>query len=291
VILLTDDAGSRREAVVESKGIYRAKSVRSYVQQLEAHNPKLALSDLVANYGTSTHLQSDSIKEYFPKHLESVDLTRGVQSGTYHRGVFGSTADGMGRVTIRNEDDRVGVTIVEWADRNRAVDGDVVAIALNPLDQWLSSTAVTSKLPKVEDSVVGIASDTAEPTQSEMTNVPDFLNINDMDSLRPTGKVVGIIRRNFSTFCGSIYSAGAVHASREAIAKECQRENADGSTTCVFFAVDKNIPPILIRTSQRERLTGMRIEVAMDSWPSTSPYPPRSLRSNTGKSWLERRRN
>ena len=242
---------------------------------MEKQNPELALSDLVANYGPSTHQQSNSTTtEYFPRHIDSVELSRGVQSGTYHRGVYRTTADDMGRVTIRKDEERVGVTIAEWKDRNRAVDGDVVAIALNPLDQWLSSTTLkTLALAKKEDSTVGIASETAEPTDSEMTNVPDFLNVNDMDSLRPTGKVVGIIRRNFANYCGSIYSAGAVNASREAIAKECQIENADGSTTCVFFAVDKNIPPILIRTTKRERLTGMRIEVAMDSWPSTSPYP------------------
>lgn len=272
VVLLTDDAASRREASSESKGVYQARSVRSFVQELEKRNPKLALSDLVANYGPSVHQQSESAKEYFPKHLESVELTRRVQSGALHRGVFRSAPDGMGRVTIRKDDERVGVTITEWGDRNRAVDGDVVAIALNPLDKWLSGVAA-SKQSIHEDSVVGIASDTAEPTDSELTNVPDFLSINDIDSLRPTGKVVGIIRRNFATYCGSIYSAGAVNASRESIAKECQTENADGSTTCVFFAVDKNIPPILMRTTQRERLTGMRIEVAMDSWPVTSPYP------------------
>ena len=72
-----------------------------------------------------------------------------------------------------------------------------------------------------------IASETAEPSNIEMTNVPDFLNVNDMDSLRPTpGKVVGIIRRDFANCCGSIYSDGAVNASREAIAKEFQLENA-----------------------------------------------------------------
>jgi exosome complex exonuclease DIS3/RRP44 len=37
--------------------------------------------------------------------------------------------------------------------------------------------------------------------------------------------------------------------------------------------VDKRVPPILIRTSQRERLLGQRILVAMDSWPITSLYP------------------
>jgi exosome complex exonuclease DIS3/RRP44 len=277
VILLTDDAGSRAKALEESKNIYKAKSVRAYAQELEKKHPNLALSDLVANYGGSSTGQHQhngatvaATKDYFPRHVDTTVLSRGVQSGTYHRGVYRSTADGMGRVTIRKGEERVAVTISEWNDRNRAVDGDVVAIALHPLEQWLSSAAATVE----QSNTVGIASETAEPTHSELTNVSDFLSINDVDSLRPTGKVVGIIRRNFDhNYCGSIYSAGAVSAEREAIAKENESEHADGTTMCVFFAVDKKIPPILIRTTQRERLTGQRIEVAMDSWPITSPYP------------------
>jgi exosome complex exonuclease DIS3/RRP44 len=60
---------------------------------------------------------------------------------------------------------------------------------------------------------------------------------------------------------------------RERIAFENEREHPDGTTTCVFFPVDTKVPPILIRTSQRESFLGQRIIVAMDSWPSNSPYP------------------
>jgi exosome complex exonuclease DIS3/RRP44 len=52
-----------------------------------------------------------------------------------------------------------------------------------------------------------------------------------------------------------------------------EAEHTDGTTTCVFFPMDKRIPPILIRTSQRDRLLFQRILVSMDSWPSESPLP------------------
>jgi exosome complex exonuclease DIS3/RRP44 len=271
VILLTDDKASRVDAQKESKGIYVAKSVRSYMQQLEKIHPSLHLSDLVANYGKSSHEALCNNEEHFPRHLEANKLQRGVQSGAYHRGVFRSSSDDLNRVMIRNGDDRVAVTILNWTDRNRAIDGDVVAIKLNDLDQWL--TPGSNVIPVRESNKVEIASETAEPTLSEITNVPDYMKVDDYHNLRPTGKVVGILRRNFSTYCGSIYSPGDVNSSHETIAKEFQLENPDGSTTCVFYAVDKNIPPILIQTTQREHLMGMRIEVAMDSWPSNSPYP------------------
>mmetsp|Transcript_2987 Transcript_2987/g.4503 ORF Transcript_2987/g.4503 Transcript_2987/m.4503 type:complete len:773 (+) Transcript_2987:112-2430(+) len=279
IILLTDDAGSRMKAKEETK-LYKAKSVRSYAKDLEKQNPDLMLSDLVANYGDSTSVRgthNQPILEYFPQHVDSVALSRGVQSGKYHRGILRAVTSDEGRVVIRKGDERVAVTLVNFQHRNRAVDGDIVAIELHPLDQWMSSTATVAKGVKVT-TPVGIAPETADPTHSELTNVSEFLNIaNGMESLRPTGKVVGVIRRNFSNYCGSIFSksssSGPINPERESIAKKYETENAGGSTTCVFFAVDKKIPPILIRTTQRERLIGQRIEVAIDSWPATSPYP------------------
>jgi len=101
--------------------------------------------------------------------------------------------------------------------------------------------------------------------------------------------VVGIIRRNFhKNFCGSICTvddtksnendASAGHPSQlhphDAIAAKHEREHADGITsTVVFFSIDQRVPPILLRTTQRERLVGMRILVSMDSWPADSEYP------------------
>jgi exosome complex exonuclease DIS3/RRP44 len=148
---------------------------------------------------------------------------------------------------------------------------------LHPISQWISSSAQQKEESTARDTAVGIAIDTAEPTNAELDNVPDALSLDDVaSSMRPTGTVAGIIRRNFSNHCGSIYSkssAAKFSSERDDIASKHEMEHADGSTTCVFFPVDTKIPPILIRTSQRERLVGQRILVSMDSWPSHSPFP------------------
>lgn len=181
-------------------------------------------------------------------------------------------------MTIRRGEERVAVTIEGSKNRNRAVDGDVVALSLNPVSQWMSSSA-TAIDKKTNDAAVGIASDTAEPTHGELNNVPSALSLDDTarHSLRPTGKVVGILRRNFLNYCGSIYekasSTTTLSSERDNIASKHEVEHTDGSTTCVFFPVDIKIPPVLIRTTQRERLLGQRILVSIDSWPAYSPYP------------------
>ena len=294
VILLTDDAASRKLAR-DSGRPYEARSVRSWVKELEEHNPGITLLDLVAQYGSagnqvssSNTISGDISKQYFPSHVNATDLSNGVKSGSYYRGVFRSVDSSSGRVTIRRGEERVAVTIQGEVDRNRSVDGDVVAIALHVLDKWISSTTSNSGGESAGGaSSAGIASETAEPTLSEMTNVPDAISMSDQATmLRPTGRVVGIIRRNFANYTGSIYAkqlsrptsqtttgSKTKMSEREAIASQWEREHPDGSVTCVFFPADSKIPPILIRTTQRDRFLSQRIVVAMDSWPADSPYP------------------
>lgn len=270
VILLTDDKLSREKAKGQP---YEARTVKSWVKELEDRNPGLSLSDMVAQYATSASGPGQE-KQFFPQHVSQSELSSGVKSGAYFRGVLRSRDQGSAWVTIRRGDERVAVTIEGKIDRNRAIDGDIVAIALHPLEKWQSS----STTPKASnDNKAGIASDTAEPTVNEMANVSETVSLEELqETLRPTGKVVGILRRNFANYSGSIYEKGdslTEKSEKDRIATECEKGNSDGTTTCVFFAVDKKIPPILIRTTRRDRFFGQRIVVAMDSWPLNSPYP------------------
>jgi len=70
-----------------------------------------------------------------------------------------------------------------------------------------------------------------------------------------------------------VHSEDGKQDQRELISKKHELQHSDGTTTSVFFPVDARIPPILVRTSQRERLVRKRILVAIDSWSTDSPYP------------------
>mmetsp|Transcript_21963 Transcript_21963/g.46201 ORF Transcript_21963/g.46201 Transcript_21963/m.46201 type:complete len:1045 (+) Transcript_21963:124-3258(+) len=280
VILLTDDAGSREKAK-KSKHLYEALSVRNWAKELDSLHPGLSLTDLVAQFGNATNTkgeQGGSKHDIFRPHVGQTDLSLGVKSGRYYRGAIRSERDSKAAyVTIRRGEERIAVTIEESMDRNRAIDGDIVAIELHSLDKWISSDTKGRQEAK-KTKIVEIANETAEPTQSELANVRDTITVDDKaSSLKPTGRVVGILRRNFASYSGSIYEKAKGSTSeileRERIALENEREHGDGSATCVFFPTDTKIPPILIQTSQRERFLGQRIVVTMDSWPSYSSYP------------------
>jgi exosome complex exonuclease DIS3/RRP44 len=211
------------------------------------------------------------------------------------------------------------------------VDGDVVVVALHPVDRWEGGGGATNHNHTTngdDDDPMGndggsngnrnqtkrhggavLAEETAEPTLRDETNVTDEIEVcasgtNGTDTVvslrKPTGRVVGIVRRNFRRdYCGSIYSVASSSSSssnkdtstkepnqtsshstidpdpnsRSSLSAKYETEHPDGTVTCLFFAVDLRVPPVLIRTTQRDRLVGKRILIAIDSWPVDSEFP------------------
>jgi len=336
-MMVDNDEDDDDEKVDKESWLYAPKSVRNHIRDLEKEDPSISLSDMVAQFTVSsssnntTSLDSSSTqaskpKYHFPPHLSQKDLSLGVKSGKYFQGCIrpsGRNSCDEFYVTIRRGEDRVAVTIPNVKDANRAVDGDIVGIELYPVEMWKSSspdtdtaTATTISSGENKEDVtddedggtVGIAQETADASLRDEANVDDVVEvpINNSSSnidtalLKPVGKVVGIIRRNFrKNYCGSIYSLAPSKnddgtaddnsssdpqqaqnqklqmkkTKRQIITDMYEVEHRDGTITCVFFAVDGRVPPVLVRTAQRDRLIGKRILIAIDSWPSNSEYP------------------
>jgi exosome complex exonuclease DIS3/RRP44 len=298
VILLTDDKGCRELASSEQHELldenekqlyYMPSSVRQHVNELEKEDDLLALSDLVAQFSSaSTTKGSRGADQRYEAHLSQNDLSLGVKKGKYFQGTIRAERGTSKKcyVTIRKGEDRVAITIDGHQDINRAVDGDVVVVELHSVHLWKTQEENELKSGRNEKECATIAEETAEPSVRDELNVQDTVDIKEGGSRKPTGKVVGIIRRNFrKNYCGSIYSLlnkekpvtdiqkVTQYTERDAIADEYEVEHPDGTITCVFFAVDARVPPVLVRTTQRDRLIGKRILIAIDSWPADSEYP------------------
>ena len=324
VVFLSDDVQSRKLAIEEQRRqiggggseellYYKTRSMREHVTLLQKEDPTLNLLDMVAQFNTTTTSvragkeEDSSSRNYYSPHIASSTLSLGLQTNKYYQGIYRSNRDTYdeGYVTIRRGEDRVAIVISGRDDINRAVDGDIVAIELFSIDRWLgdgkSEGGGVSKKEEGEDEptsstnnggvksqeVVSIAADTAEPSVRDTENIAEEVPVDDegLTLRRPTGKVVGIIRRNFhKNYCGSICTIDTTSDEKEGdsddlhphdiIAAKHEREHPDGITsTVVFFSIDQRVPPILLRTTQRDRLVGMRILVSIDSWPADSEYP------------------
>jgi len=75
----------------------------------------------------------------------------------------------------------------------------------------------------------------------------------DQKSAKPSGKVVGIIRRAWREYVGTLKPSA-------------------GGATMLFYPLERKIPNIRIRTRQ-QGLENSRVLVRIDTWPATSRYP------------------
>ncbi|KAG4987010.1 hypothetical protein JHK84_034962 [Glycine max] len=110
-----------------------------------------------------------------------------------------------------------------------------------------------------EDEDVHLAPNSADDAPRTIPQLGSSEQVNAVPS-RPSGRIVGIIKRNWHSYCGSLEpmpmpagSGGIAHA--------------------LFVSKDRRIPKIRIQTRQVENLLDKRIIVDVDSWDCQSRYP------------------
>jgi exosome complex exonuclease DIS3/RRP44 len=235
LFLITDDAENRRKAKAEGLCAF---SIREYVEKLKEY-PDIV--DLVA----ARDDESDEANQFtYPEHLSPTQISAGLRSGAFHQGVVSISTHNFleGSVVIKVSEAEQTIHLIGRESLNRAVQGDVVAVQLLPKSQWKSSVSAI--------------------VEEEVTDSDAITKEIDPVDLVPTGVVVGIIKRNWRPYCGTI-DASSVQAT----------STVTSIQTVFFWSMDKRIPKIRIRTRQAQTLIGKRIVVSMDSWEKNSKYP------------------
>ncbi|KAL6597698.1 RNB-domain-containing protein [Neocallimastix californiae] len=183
----------------------------------------------------------------FTEHLDVSVLEAGVKSGRYYKGTLYVSSnntenaylqgcnilDPEHQMEITNGDN--DILIVGQVNRNRAIDGDVVAVELLPVSEWEVKHKKKNNINKIQNQ-----------------------NMNIDEERRPTGKVVGIFARNWRTYVSTIQ------------VPESGYFNGSHFLTC---PLELKIPKIRIKYSNAERIKDVRISVRIDNWPIDSKYP------------------
>lgn len=235
-VFLSDDVNNRNIAIEED---IPACSISDYINNIEEQSvlqDKLSRKDCFIESYT---------KDIFPPHLSNVDLLVGVKEGRYHQGTFRASRDNFleGFVSVDAFEDPV---ILQGRNGlNRAVDGDVVVIKIFGKEDWISPSEIVLE----DEGVAEESIDEVERKEQELKRATKKTKDN-----KPTGKVVGIIRRKWRQYCGILQGG------------------MDGVYQ-LFIPSDKSIPKIRIETRQVEFLRSQKLIVTIDSWPRHSRYP------------------
>uniref|UniRef100_A0A673K993 Protein DIS3 homolog n=1 Tax=Sinocyclocheilus rhinocerous TaxID=307959 RepID=A0A673K993_9TELE len=246
VVLLTDDRSNKEKAEQYGLIVYRCEEyIKSLIGNPELMD-RLALKPDDQNEITGSKL-------LFPEHLPLSRIQSGIKNGMFLQGTFHANRDNYleGKVFINREGEEINEVLLQGLQNlNRAVHQDVVAVELFPKEHWVapSSVVLQDDSPNDED---------AEEDETE--------NKVNSSVLQPTGRVVGIIKRNWRPFCGML---------SQSMIKEATRH--------LFTPADRRIPRIRIETRQAANLVGQRIMVAIDGWPKNSRYPNGHFVKNLG---------
>ncbi|KAI3838916.1 hypothetical protein MKX03_002692 [Papaver bracteatum] len=250
VLLLTNDRENKKRATAE--GI-AAETIEAYVRSLDRPD----LLDLVVVRQSSGDVNMEDVEDHRPSKRKSIytehkpmscwEITSGLHRGIFHQGKLRVNRYNPFEAYVGSESIGDEIIIHGRSNMNRAFDGDIVAVELFPKEQWhdgKSSSIAEDEDEEDEDvHLVPNSSDDAP------RNVPEASNVMSSDSSRPTGRVVGIIKRNWQSYCGSLEPTDMPAAT-------------GGGRTC-----------IRIQTRQLDNLLHKRIIVAVDSWDCLSRYP------------------
>ncbi|KAI5418865.1 exosome complex exonuclease RRP44 homolog A isoform X1 [Lathyrus oleraceus] len=261
VLLVTNDKENKRKASEE--GIC-AETVESYVKSLDRPD----LLDLLVRPSSEDAEMADvedhrpsKRKVIYSEHKPMSEITSGLHRGIYHQGKLRVNRYNPFEAYVGSESIGDEIIIYGRSNMNRAFDGDIVAVELLPEDQWQGekSLSIVGEEDEDEDEDVHLAPNSADdaPRTTPQQGSTGVINAG---SSRPSGRIVGIIKRNWHSYCGSLEPMPMPGGSR-------------GVAYALFVSKDRRFPKIRIQTRQLENLLDKRIMVSVDSWDRQSRYP------------------
>ena len=262
VVLLTNDRENREKA--------RALRLKAFTafEYANSLTESPGLVDRLASTGDSGEASKENRKKekiLFSEHQPLSVIQSGLKSGKYHQGSFqGSRQNYLeGHVNVGSMEK--WVLIQGLQNLNRAVHEDIVAIELFPESEWSCPSGVVMKDAEEEaaakDEAAAKEEEKEGKTESGKEEGMDTTDVAvrkpvDKSLLEPTGRVVGIIRRNWRPYCGTILPLTSMKGARH-----------------TFVPAERRIPRVRLETRQAANLVGKRIVVSIDAWPRTSRFP------------------
>lgn len=270
VVMLSDDVANVEKA--KADGIL-ALPVREYVEGM-ANAPQLL--DLIASRSLDHAADEGDGKRkeasIYPPHLPSSALNAGLSTGKYSSGFFNANPYNYLEATVRVADMDRPVLLVGRQAMNRAVDGDIVAIEMLPESEWKVEADEVLDADEVQknegeqgddDDEAGEASNLADVIEEKLAR-RERKGANEGGGVaQPTGRVVGIVKRNWRSYVAHIDSS-RVHTSALSSMQ---------ATSLFAIPLDRKIPRIRLRTRQASTLLGQKILVGLDDWRESSRYP------------------
>ena len=276
VVLLTNDRQNKEFALSEGLLAY---TIQEYVRSMKDRPSLLdVLANTVADSDEVDMIDKGKSKFIFPEHFPLSVIQTGVKGGRYQQGIYQGSRENYLEGVVRldckdsgSKDDRF-ILIKGLNNLNRSVHGDLVAVEILPESEWTTPSGVVMKDPETarrkkrkangevhSDDDGDEEEDTFTEEMDSQESERSSSNSGTSSSRRKeTGRVMGIIKRNWRPYCGTLLPPQHAPIS---------------STRHLFVAAERSIPHIRLETRQADTLLHKRIIVNIDSWPRSSRFP------------------
>lgn len=256
IAIITNDRENRTKAKADK---LTALSLREYVASLDEAD---RLLDMVAEAQDGKRPVGEL---FYPEYFTMSKMTTGIKSGTLHQGVFHVSAYNYLEGTVKVPSFDKPLLVLGRENSNRSVSGDVVVVEILPKDQWQKASAKVMDEEEVNQNENADNEETGDVvvTDAERRALQDEVkqahSAKGESKSQPTARIVGVMKRSWRQFVGTIDSKAATSSGR--------------MITVFLMPMDKRIPKVRIRTRQAEDLAGKRILATIDAWDRDSRYP------------------
>ncbi|KAG5653149.1 hypothetical protein H0H81_002060 [Sphagnurus paluster] len=265
VVLMTEDVANRQKA--EKAGI-SCISVRKYVEGMKEPTQLL---DLLAAEGSNEIEPTKAAagrQAFYPDYIPTSTLLAGVKTGELHQGHFNANQYNYLEGSVSVPALSKPILLIGRENMNRAVHGDVVVVEVFDEKEWKApADEVVDQDSTLKNDDVEDSGDEGDDEEDQVTRREKQVLLSEevkrTSEKQPTGRIVGVIKRNWRAYVCHIDSTSLTSSNATSLSQQ----------TVFATPVSRLLPRIRLRTRQAPTLIGQKILVTIDRWDVTSRYP------------------
>ena len=215
----------------------------------------------------------------YEKHLNEKEMKTNIKQGKMYQGKIYFQNGILDTAIVKSMLFDKDIVIEGNKNLNRAMHGDIVCFSLHDESQWKKD--INLKLNEEGDE--GIEQEDNLQDKEMLSNITNIKQKISKTNLQPTGYITGILRRNRTVFCGTIYNPNdtinnSINDDLKIFMKNYQKENI-----AIFIPIDSKYPNFILQLYQQEKYYNQRIVIKFDIWKENILIPSGHFFNNLGQ--------
>ena len=215
----------------------------------------------------------------YEKHLNEKEMKTNIKQGKMYQGKIYFQNGILDTAIVKSMLFDKDIVIEGNKNLNRAMHGDIVCFSLHDESQWKKD--INLKLNEEGDE--GIEQEDNLQDKEMLSNITNIKQKISKTNLQPTGYITGILRRNRTVFCGTIYNPNdtinnSINDDLKIFMKNYQKENI-----AIFIPIDSKYPNFILQLYQQEKYYNQRIVIKFDIWKENILIPSGHFFKNLGQ--------